>query len=71
MRLIVLLAVFVLGMQFTSATAADLKLFTLGSAAPILHELSADSERTTGNRLAFFTAPGEYSLDGISYPLSS
>lgn len=44
-------AAFAVGLHLTSAVAADLRVFTLGSAAPILQELSADYERATGVKL--------------------
>jgi len=51
MRLIGALAAIVLGLQLTPAMAAELRVFTLGSAAPILQDLSAEYERATGVRL--------------------
>ena len=51
MRSIIALVAFAFGLQFTPGNAAELKIFTLGSAAPILLDISPEYERANGVRL--------------------
>jgi molybdate transport system substrate-binding protein len=57
MRLLLTLAAFLSGLYCTQGVAGELKVFSLGSAGPILHDLAPEFERATGSRLVVVTGP--------------
>jgi ABC-type molybdate transport system substrate-binding protein len=46
----------------TQAAAGELKVFSLGIAGPILHDLAPEFERSTGNRMVIVFGPSGATL---------
>lgn len=63
--LMIAMATLVLGLHAATAGGAELRIFAVGSVAPILRELAPEFERATGNKLVYFASTSGATLKRI------